>query len=179
MLDEKIEINGYSILRNNLPINDRCGGVVLYYKNDISVKNRVDLSIPNTIVAEISILRKKIFFIVSYRKPSQTQIEFTQYCEQLDNIINKINTENPFMTILTGVFNAKHNSWYTEDNTDKYGTAIHKLFAKHNILQTVNQPTNITSRTQHCIDLVATDQPNIIIKKRSCPFTAYQLLPPS
>ena len=169
MLDEKIEINGYSILRNNLPINDRCGGVVLYYKNDISVKNRVDLSIPNTIVAEISILRKKIFFIVSYRKPSQTQIEFTQYCEQLDNIINKISTENPFMTILTGDYNAKHNSWYTEDNTDKYGTAIHELFAKHNILQTVNQPTNITSRTQHCIDLVATDQPNIIIKNEVAP----------
>ena len=38
MLDEKIEINGYSILRNNLPINDRCGGIILYYKNDISVK---------------------------------------------------------------------------------------------------------------------------------------------
>ena len=73
------------------------------------------------------------------------------------------------MTILTGDYNAKHNSWYTEDKTDKYGTAIHELFVKHNILQTVNQPTNITSRTQHCIDLVATDQPNIIIKNEVAP----------
>ena len=73
------------------------------------------------------------------------------------------------MTILTGDYNTKHNSWYTEDNTDKYGTAIHELFAKHNILQTVNEPTNITSRTQHCIDLVATDQPNIIIKNEVAP----------
>ena len=112
------------------------------------------------------------FFIVSYRKPSQTPAEFTQYCDQFNEILEKINHENLFMSIHTVDFNAKHNSWYSEHSTDKFGTEIHDLFAKHGIIQTVNQPTNITSRTNHCIDLVATDQPNIIIKlKLPHPFT--------
>ena len=168
--DDKIEIEGFSTLRNDLPNNDRCGGVLLYYKNDLSVKNRPDLcQMSNTIVAEFSISKKKVFLVVSYRKPSQSAQDFTTYCEQLDHIIEKINLENPFMTILTGDYNAKHNSWYTGDTTDNFGSAIHDIFAKHALTQTVDQPTNITSRTQHCIDLVATDQPNMIIKNEIVP----------
>ena len=55
--DQKIEIEGFSHIRNDLPANDRCGGVLLYYKNDLPVKNRDDLQFSNCIVAEISILR--------------------------------------------------------------------------------------------------------------------------
>ena len=168
--DDKIEIEGFSTLRNDLPNNDRCGGVLLYYKNDLSVKNRPDLCpMTNTIVAEFSISKKKVFFVVSYRKPSQSAQDFNTYCDQLDHTIEKINLENPFMTIVTGDYNAKHNSWYTGDTTDKFGSAIHDIFAKHALTQTVDQPTNITSRTQHCIDLVATDQPNMIIKMKLSP----------
>ena len=86
--DEKIQ--NYSHIRNDLPDNDRCGGVFLYYKNDLPVKNRIDLQFPNTIVAEMSISRKQIFFITSYRKPSQSDAEFTSHCGQFDNILNKI-----------------------------------------------------------------------------------------
>ena len=73
------------------------------------------------------------------------------------------------MTIMTGDFNAKHTEWYSEDNTDKFGDKIHELFAYHNLTQTVNKPTNITSQTKHCIDLVATDQPNLILNNDISP----------
>ena len=53
--NEKIEIQNYSFIRNDLSNNDRCGGVILYHENDLPVKNRIDLQIPNTIVTEISI----------------------------------------------------------------------------------------------------------------------------
>ena len=66
------------------------------------------------------------------------------------------------MILVTGDFNTKHNRWYSEDTTDKDGTTIQEMFAHHTLTQTVNQPTNITSQTKHCIDLVATDQPNLI-----------------
>ena len=69
--DDKVNIDGYSLIRNDLPPSDRCGGVALFYQNDLSVKNRCDLQIPNTIVAEISFSRKKIFFIVSYRNQAK------------------------------------------------------------------------------------------------------------
>ena len=161
--DKNIEIDGFSHIRNDLPTGDRCGGTLLYYKNDLPVINRADLQIANSIVAEIHFSRKKIFFIVSYRKPSQTPDEFDQYTKNMDELLTKIKNENPFMIIMTGDFNAKHTEWYSGDSTDKFGEEIHKLFANHNLTQTVNKPTNITSRTKHCIDLVATDQPNLIL----------------
>ena len=167
--DRNIEIEGFSHIRNDLPPTDRCGGVLLYHRNDLPVKNRTDLQIPNSIVVEIHISRKKIFFIASYRKPSQTSPEFDQYIKNLDEILTKIKNENPYMTIMTGDFNAKHTEWYSEDNTDKFGDKIHELFAYHNLTQTVNKPTNITSRTKHCIDLVATDQPNLILNNDISP----------
>ena len=153
----------------------------MYHKNDLPVKNRIFLQIPNTLVAKISISKKKIFFITSYRKPSQSNPEFSTYCEQLDSIFNKIALENPFMTIITGDFNAKHSKWYSEDKTDHFGIELYNLFAKHALVQTVNEPTNIVTRnittdnittattSKHCIDLVATDQPNIIIKNEVAP----------
>ena len=167
--DRNIEIEGFSHIRNDLPPTDRCGGVLLYHRNDLPVKNRTDLQIPNSIVVEIHISRKKIFFIASYRKPSQTSPEFDQYIKNLDEILTKIKNENPYMTIMTGDFNAKHTEWYSEDNTDKFGDKIHELFAYHSLTQTVNKPTNITSRTKHCIDLVATDQPNLILNNDISP----------
>ena len=73
------------------------------------------------------------------------------------------------MILVTGDFNAKHNIWHSEDTTDKHGTTMQEMFAHHTLTQTVNQPTNITSRTKHCIDLVATDQPNLILKNEVFP----------
>ena len=37
--DDKVNIDGYSLIRNDLPPNDRCGGVALFFQNDLSVKN--------------------------------------------------------------------------------------------------------------------------------------------
>ena len=59
--DDKVNIDGYSLIRNDLPPNDRCGGVALFYQNDLSVENRCDLQIPNTIVAEFRSIEKKYF----------------------------------------------------------------------------------------------------------------------
>ena len=58
---------------------------------------------------------------------------------------------------------------------------LYNLFAKHVLVQTVSGPTNIVTQnittdnittattSKHCIDLVATDQPNIIIKNEVAP----------
>ena len=73
------------------------------------------------------------------------------------------------MTILTGDYNVHHKSWYSGDNTDDYGHTMQEIFEKHSLYQTVNQPTYITSNSHTCIDLVATDQPNIIIKNDIAP----------
>jgi hypothetical protein len=112
-----------------------------------------------------------VFYNTFFKKNQLNQFKI----ENKYKMIEKINLEKPFMAILTGDYNAKHNYWYAGDITDNFGSATYDIFAKHAITQTVDQPTNITSRTQHCIDLVATDQPNMIYKKLNCSLFTYQL----
>ena len=168
--NDKISLEGYSCFRSDLPTLDRCGGAILYYKNDLSIKNRSDIcKVESTLCAEITLSTKKVFFVVSYRKPSQSSEDFASYLQKMDSLLTCINIEDPHTIVLTGDFNAKHSDWCEEDTTDSHGIAMHQLFCSHSLTQTVHQPTNITSRTKHCIDLVAVNQPNLIISSDVSP----------
>ena len=68
--DEDIRIEGYSreIFRSDHPNGKKEGGVCLYFKESLPIKRRKDLEIiQETVICEISIRRKKVFFIAMYR----------------------------------------------------------------------------------------------------------------
>ena len=76
ILNSEIEIPAYTPIRSDLTGSDTHGGVLLYHKQNLSVKHRVDLCTPSyTLVLELSINRKKVFFVHSYRKFGQTKQE--------------------------------------------------------------------------------------------------------
>ena len=62
-------LNGYTFVPANNPANNRHGGVGLFYKNSLAVIVRDDLSFDESIVVELKLGRKKIFFTVLYRTP--------------------------------------------------------------------------------------------------------------
>ena len=71
--NEHIQINGFSpdIFRADKPVDSRNGGVCMYFKENLPIKERCDLvTIPETIVAEVKLNRKKIFFVLSYCHPN-------------------------------------------------------------------------------------------------------------
>ena len=69
IVNDDIMISGFSPepFRADKPENIRNGGICLYFKENLPIKERKDLEIlPETIVAEIKLNRKKIFFVLSY-----------------------------------------------------------------------------------------------------------------
>ena len=71
--NEDIFINGFSTdpFRSDKASNIRNGGVCLYFKEFLPIKERFDLEIlPETIVAEIKLNRKKVFIVLSYCHPN-------------------------------------------------------------------------------------------------------------
>jgi len=89
--------------------------------------------------------------------------------ENFETLITNIEKERPFCTLITGDFNAHSKDWYMAGKTDTHGSAIQTLFANHGIFQLVDQPTFITKIARTCIDLVATDQPNLILTTKIYP----------
>jgi len=161
--DETLQIDGYSIIRNDLPDSDTHGGVMIYFKNDLGVKHRPDIqNHSNTLVIEISISRKKFFYVLVYRKHG-TPDQFKLFMSKLEDTMEQIELENPYCTVICGDFNAHSKHWWDGDKTDNFGVEMQKFLIERGITQLVRQPTYITNKSRTCIDLVCTDQPNLVL----------------
>ena len=108
--NQDILINGFSPdpFRSDKYSDTRNGGVCLYFKESLPIKERSDLEIlPETIVAEIKLNRKKVFIVLSYRQPNMSNDELVEHMRLLENIYESIRKENPSVSILCGDFNAR------------------------------------------------------------------------
>ena len=113
MLDQSIRndevfIEGFSrdIFRSDHPSNSKIGGVCIYFREGLPIKHRNDLEeLQDLIVTEIVISRKKVFFVTLYRSPSQNSVQFEDFIDKLQGMVEKIQAENPHSVILTGDFN--------------------------------------------------------------------------
>ena len=106
--ENKLALNGYTFINDNHPQNVKRGGVGLYIKDSLPSKRHSDLvTLPECIVYEIQINRKKYFFAVIYRSPSQDQNEFDNFTIDFELMLSKMHAENPFCVIITGDFNCR------------------------------------------------------------------------
>ena len=111
--------------------------------------------------------RKKIFFTVLYRNPqSKSQDpDFKSFLENFENLYLKIKTEKPYATFFTGDFNGHSKQWYPEGDTNPEGDLLDILFSDLNLTQMISEPTHFfrDDCKPSCIDLIVTDQPNIVL----------------
>ena len=158
-----ILIDGFSPdpFRADKSDNTRNGGVCLYYREDLPIKSRTDLAtLPETIVAEIKLNRKKIFFVLSYRHPNISISDFKEYISSLQDILENINKENPSAIILSGDFNARSPFFWEGDSATKEGELFSEFLISQNMDELINEPTHIKDNgSQSCIDLICTNQP--------------------
>ena len=91
--NEDVLINGFPPILSDLirTANIGNGGVCLYFMEYLPIKQRRDLQmLPETIVAEIKLKRKKIFFVLLYRHPDMTADEVEVYMNRLSKIYESI-----------------------------------------------------------------------------------------
>ena len=102
----------YTFLNNNHPLDIKRGGVGLYVKDSFPAIRRPELEIlPECIICEIQLDRKKYFFVVVYRSPSQSHVEFENFMNTFEQMLSLLAAENPSSTIITGDFNCRSSQW--------------------------------------------------------------------
>ena len=163
ILNEDICINGFSPdpFRSDKDLNTRNGGVCLYFKESLPIKERRDLEIiPETIVAEIKLIRKKIFVVLSYCHPNISSEEFNEYLNSLEQIYELIRKENSYVSIFCGDFNARPPLFWEGDSENRQGRLLNNFLISNNLEQLISEPTHVRDDgSQFCIDLIFTDQP--------------------
>ena len=101
------KLNGYEFVAANHPGNVAHGGVGVFYKESLPVTLRRDLSFNESLVLEIKMGRKKLFYTVLYRSPStkHNTPEFEAFLSNFKDLYSSIKAENPFAMFFTGDFN--------------------------------------------------------------------------
>ena len=69
---------------------------------------------------------------------------------------------NLFLTVAIGDFNAVSSTCWTDDPTTQEGLKIENLLSQFSFSQVVNNPTHIFQNFNSCIDLLFTNQQNLI-----------------
>ena len=163
--EERLALDGYSFHKDNHPQNVKRGGVGLYVKDSLPSKNRSDLvTLPECVVCEIQLKRKKYFFVVVYRSPSQDQSEFDNFTLNFELLLSKIQAENPFCVVITGNFNCRSTQWWAKDIENSEGKVFEPLTSDVGLHQLISEPTHLMGGSKSCIDLIFTDQPNLVVE---------------
>ena len=107
-------LNDYTFIPANHPSDTPHGGVGLFYRNSLPLKPRPELAFDESIVVELKFGRKKIFFTVLYRSPSQYAAELQTFINNFENLHTNIQNENPFAIFYTGDFNGHSQFWWAD-----------------------------------------------------------------
>ena len=161
--NDNLKIPGYQIFRRDIPNTINHGGVLVYCKDSLSVTDRPDLEHnENQLILQLTIERKKIFLSVNYRKHHKNSEELSDFVENFKNSIQRIKNETPFCQIHVGDLNCHQKKWWVDDINDTPGDLLNEVITSENLFQMVNEPTHIVGAHRSCIDLVITDQPNLV-----------------
>ena len=121
------------------------------------------LSFNECTICKVSIQNSKGYVGVVYRSPSQNIFEFEIFLSKFEKVLSDTTLCNSLFTIILGDFHAKSSVWWTRDKTTIEGTQLESLSSVHGFHQLISQPTHLLPQTSSCIDLIFTDQPNLIV----------------
>ena len=81
----------------------------------------------------------------------------------MGELIGDIIAKNPlFLLITAGDFNVRSTNWWKNDLSTSEGTQVDSLTTYYGLSQIISDPTHILPNSSSCIDLIVTNQPNVV-----------------
>ena len=121
-------------------------------------------TLPECVVCEIQLNRRKYLFVVIYRSPSQDPNDFDNFTINFELLLSKLHVENPFCVVITGDFNCRSCQWWDNDIENNEGKPFEPLIADIGLHQLISESTHVMGDSKSCTDLIFTDQPNLVIE---------------
>ena len=106
--DPNLEISGYNMHRADHPSNCKRRSVYIFLKATLPLRVLNIWNLNECINFQVSIANKICYFIHLHRSPPQTQNEFQILKSKLELNLDSLSSCNPFLTVMTGDFNAKY-----------------------------------------------------------------------
>ena len=124
----------------------------------------INLSTRNEcILCEVSRENCKRFIAVIYRSPSQNNDQAGKFLSLFEDLINEIRLLNPLFYLISGDFYAQSPTWGDNDKTLMKDTRLDALFSFHGLHQLIKELTYLMENSASFIDLIFTNQRNLVI----------------
>ena len=161
--DNQLAFLGYNLIRADNPNNTKRSGVCIYYRDSLPVKV-INLNILNEcLVCKLSFGSHRVCLVSIYRTPSQSSNEYDTFLLNFDQLLTYLNSIKPYVLLITGDINVKSSSWWSDDIDAVEGTRFESITSYYGLHQIINEPTHILPSSAFCIDLISTNQPNLVI----------------
>ena len=159
-----IQIPNYQHFRRDRVTDTIGGGILIYTHDSIPAKRRLDLEHDDLELVMIELFHQHKSFIVGccYR-PHMIADKITAFFTNLQDIINRIATENPAGFFLFGDFNDSCLTWNSNHIDSELGNKLVEFVNANNLFQVIQETTHITPNNQSLIDLIITDAPGYIL----------------
>ena len=95
-VDRDISINGYNLIRDDHPSNNKRGGVCIYYRESLAVQLVKINYLNECLLCEVSFNNKKGYIAALYRSPSQNRLEFDTFISNFKKMLGDIHSFNPY-----------------------------------------------------------------------------------
>ena len=116
-------------------------------------------------------MKNKRGYVVSlYRSPNQTQDEFDIFLIRFEQLIGRVIAKNPLFVLITGDFNVRSTNWWKNDLSTSEGTQVDSLITSYGLSQIISDPSHILLNSSSCIDVIFTNQPNLVTESGVHPF---------
>ena len=145
-------LDNYTFVSSNSPNNTRHGGVGLLYKTTLPLKVREYIAFNETIVVELQVGSKIIFFTVLYRSPAHTSgtPEFEKFLSNFKTFHATIKDQDPYTMFFVGDFNGHPQQWWQGGDSTPEGNSIEDQTTMLGLTQLINEPTNCHHQITHC-----------------------------
>ena len=98
-----------------------------------------------------------------YRSLTQTSDKFEGFLANLEKLISSISSGHSDFVLLISNFIAKSRNWSNHDITTPEGAQLDSLLTSFSMKQLITGPTHNLEKMSNCIDLIYTNQPNIVL----------------
>ena len=153
---DSLNTNGYNIVRSDHPSGSKRGGVCCYINESLPIRILKITLMTECLVLEMLYNDKLVIVSVIYRSPSQSPQEFAQFEMLFSQLLNDITSKKSFFLIILGDFNA------SLDKQCKEGDILSLISSTSGYTQLINSATHIIGNSSLCIDLIFTQQPNLV-----------------
>ena len=158
-----LEIDEYDLIRSDHPNDLKRGGVCIYHKESLPVRAINIPYLKEALLLEMTCNNKKVIVSVIYCSPSQNNCEFDSFLRSVERLLSDIKKSKPFLSVITGDFNARSSYWWSKDINTSEGLKLLSLTSANRVSQLINELTHLQTSSSSCTDLIFTDQPNLSV----------------